>query len=235
MKVTVLGDTHGRNNWIDIVEDNPGSNFIFLGDYVDPYHHEFIEEDESIMNLYDIIEFKKENPSKVTLLIGNHDAQYLYYPNFTMCGTMSKKYLEELVELFQTNIKLFQMALQKDNYLFIHGGISNGWFEENFRLMKHFGLNEDRSNLAMIINKIAKNPTWRRVLGTTSHYRHGPDNFGSPIWADRMELFKDHLTGFHQVVGHNKIENIKTFGDDETSITFCDCLFAHDKGYNLNI
>lgn len=235
MQVTVIGDLHGRTNWVDIVNENSNENFIFLGDYVDPYSSEFIGEKEAIENLEFLIDFKKNYNEKVSLLIGNHDAQYLFFPGFRTGARRKGKHLEEILQLFQNNKSLFQFAIQKGKYLFTHAGISNGWFNEYSRLFKYFGLNEDMSNLAITINKIGKDPKWRVVFETVSDYRNGTDKYGSLVWADKLELYQDYLTGFHQICGHNKIYDIIKIGDRTSSITFCDCLWKKDKALTLNI
>jgi len=235
MEIVCVGDIHGRDGWIDIVGEHNNSNFIFLGDYVDPYSNEFIETDEAVENLEMLIDFKKNFHNKVSLLIGNHDAQYLFYPNFRTGALANEKHLSEILSLFRENKGLFQFAIQKDNYLFTHAGISNGWFNEYRRLFEYFGLNPDMSNLAMIINKIGRDPKWREIFGDVSSYRGGRDKFGSLIWADRMEVYQDYLTGFHQICGHNKIYDIIKIGDNTSSITFCDCLWNKDKALVLNI
>jgi len=237
MKIVSIGDTHGRTEWKKIIkEDFDNSNFIFLGDYTDPYRVERISEDESIENLKEILELKKKNPEKISLLLGNHDAQYLYYPNFTKTGNLSRIYLQELLDIYQLNQNLFQIAVQKDNYLFTHAGVTKGWLQEHIELFVQFGLKEDKSNLAIILNKVSKDPLWRRILGDISFYRNGGDRYAGPLWADKIELEKDLLLpNFHQIVGHNKFEQIFTVGDSDTSITFCDCLFNKNEAYILDI
>lgn len=233
MEITVIGDIHGRSNWIDIVNEHNNGNFIFLGDYADPYHFEYIEEQEAIENLEVIIDFKRNFKDKVSLLIGNHDAQYIYNADFST-GYRSK-YKQELIDLFYYNKNLFQFAIQKNNYLFTHAGITNSWLNEYRRLLDYFGLNSDLSNLGVTINKIGRDSKWREVLGTTSHYRGGIDKFGGPLWADRIELYQDYLNGFHQIAGHNKIANITKIGDSTSSITFIDCLWNKIDSLTLNI
>ena len=125
MKAVVIGDIHGRNVWRRIVENDTESHFIFLGDYIDPYSFELINEDECFENFEDLIDFKKKNPDRVTFLIGNHDAQYLNYPNFG-ASRLSRHYLQESLDLFRINYDLFQYAFQIENNLFIHAGITTG-------------------------------------------------------------------------------------------------------------
>ena len=232
MIIKVIGDLHGRNKWKKIVKNDKSSHFIFLGDYVDPYKSERITEDDSIDNLLEIIDFKLENPNRVTLLIGNHDAQYMFHPNFGR--THGSFNVQELADIFQFNRPLFQFAYQKDNYLFIHAGISNGWYNEYKLFLKRMGLKDDMSNLGDLLNTLG-NTKASILFDQVSFHRGGGDINGSPIWADERELFYEHLKGFHQISGHNKVRDIETFGDDNSSITFCDCLWCSDDFLTLDI
>ena len=239
MVVKVIGDLHGRDKWKKIVGKDKSSHFIFLGDYVDPYKAEGITQEECIDNLYDIIDFKLENTKKVTLLIGNHDAQYMFHPNFGR--THGVKNMQEVADIFQFNKPLFQFAYQKNNYLFIHDGISTGWSNQYKVYLKRMGLKDDMSNLGDLLNSLG-NSKASIIFDQVSTYRGGIDINGSPIWADERELFTDHLDGFHQIVGHNKTPYIETYPlnirqrkNDNSSITFCDCLGFSDDFLTLNI
>lgn len=235
MKITTIGDTHGRTVWKEIVEKNPGSHYIFTGDYVDPYKSEEISEEDAIENLFDIIDFKNENKNNVTLLIGNHDFHYMENAKF-ICSSRSKKYLFDLKEIFTSYKNIFQFAFQKNDYLFTHAGVSNGWFKQFYSILLRFGLNPNYSNLADVLNKIGNDSSYSFIFSTISDYRGGFSSYGSPIWADSDELFYPQcLKGFHQIVGHNKFLDIVKDGTAKASITFCDCLFNKTKGLNLNI
>lgn len=234
MKYTAIGDIHGRTVWKKIVEDNPESHFIFMGDYVDPYQSEGITEQDAMFNFQDIINFKKSNTENVTLLIGNHDAQYLYYPQF---GTNARSYfhLSEIIDMFRINKNLFEFSYQVDNYLFIHAGISNSWFEEYKYTFDKFELKDDFSNLSIVLNEIGKNTDYLGIYDKISYYRGGYDLNGSPIWADKRELISNYLTGFNQIVGHNKVQDFEYYNNDDSSIIFCDCIFNEIKGLTIDI
>ena len=77
-RLYIIPDVHGRDFWRKTVAENPEGDFIFLGDYIDPYPDEGISEEESFMGFKDIIRLKEEHPDRVTLLWGNHDLHYLY-------------------------------------------------------------------------------------------------------------------------------------------------------------
>ena len=79
-QLVIIPDVHGRDFWREAVRLRTDAEFLFLGDYLDPYPHEGISRDKAFAGLLDIIAFKEANPEKVTLLMGNHDLHYLY-PN----------------------------------------------------------------------------------------------------------------------------------------------------------
>jgi predicted MPP superfamily phosphohydrolase len=70
----ILVDVHSSPFWKTAVAQNPGCRCIFLGDYLDPY--ETVTQDKLLQNLQEIIQFKKDNPDNVILLLGNHDLHY---------------------------------------------------------------------------------------------------------------------------------------------------------------
>ena len=236
MKITAIGDLHGRETWKDIVTDNPNSHYVFLGDYLDTYKIEKISEEDSVENFYQLIDFKKSNKNKVTLLIGNHDFQYLFYP-FGATNAMSRKYLSEIREIFQDNNDLFQFSFQKKNYLFVHGGVTNSWIKEHIKYLSKIGLKDDMSNISDTLNKAGLDLTGRYALCEISYHRRGSKLYGGPLWADHKELVADYLDNFHQIVGHNKFHDIETWEEDngKSSITFCDCLFDKVDSYTVNI
>jgi hypothetical protein len=205
-----------------------------MGDYVDPYQSEGITEQDAMFNFQDIINFKKSNTENVTLLIGNHDAQYLYYPQF---GTNARSYfhLTEIIDMFRINKDLFEFSYQVDNYLFIHAGISNSWFEEYKYTFDKFELKNDFSNLSIILNEIKNHSDYLNIYDKISAYRGGYDLNGSPIWADKRELISNYLTGFNQIVSHNKVSDIIKYGDEKSSITFCDCLWNKVDSLTISI
>lgn len=234
MKIVTIGDIHGRKNWKEIVKKNPDSKFIFIADYLDTYRSEDIDDLDAIENFQDIIDFKISNPKNVILLIGNHDAQYIFGPKFATTRRMYQYYYE-ISDIFAFHKNLFQMAYQKGNHLWTHAGVTNGWLKESYSQLVNYGLKNDFSNFADTLNSASKDSNGLKIFDKVSLYRGGFDRFGSPIWADIEELNLDMLNNCHQIVGHNKVSNIYTIGDQNTSVTFTDCLFARTEGYILNI
>lgn len=70
MKIMIVPDTHGRDFWKQAI-DSDADKIIFLGDYLDHYPDESTYYHD-IANFLEILDFKKNNPDKVILLLGNH-------------------------------------------------------------------------------------------------------------------------------------------------------------------
>lgn len=79
-KIIIIPDVHGRTFW-KLAKDkiNEVDQVVFLGDYLDPYPVEDISPEKAIEGLKEIIDFKKEYPGKVILLIGNHKKYFKFF------------------------------------------------------------------------------------------------------------------------------------------------------------
>jgi predicted phosphodiesterase len=78
MKIICIGDIHGRDCWVKILEQNPDADlFVFEGDYFDSFTIPALEQ---INNFKLILKFRDENPNKVIMLFGNHDFHYTKIP-----------------------------------------------------------------------------------------------------------------------------------------------------------
>ncbi|MDR3184431.1 MAG: metallophosphoesterase [Prevotellaceae bacterium] len=214
MKQTVIiGDVHGSTYWQSIVNNNPNCYYIFLGDYLDPY--EDIDNIALIKNLQDIILFKKTHPDKVTLLLGNHDLHY-FVEESLLCTRFNYGLAPEISEIFRTNYHLFKFAHQEDNCLFTHAGVVHSWFVDDFK-------GDFTKNIAGQLNNPA--PEQLKPLFQCGFYRGGEvDKVGGIFWADIHELYEP-LQGFTQIVGHNRVPDIKDTTVNGGRIIFCDCLF----------
>lgn len=74
-KIIVIGDIHGRNTWMDVInQEVTYDKVIFLGDYFDSKE---IFPRQWIDNFKEIVQLKRNNPDGVVLLIGNHDYHYM--------------------------------------------------------------------------------------------------------------------------------------------------------------
>lgn len=225
-KVIAIGDVHGLKHWKTIVgsSHNKDTKFVFLGDYIDPYEDICIE--DLLSNFADIISFKKSRADEVVLLLGNHDMHYLY-PEFPT-GSRYNPFIEEsFKQLLEDNRHLFQFAYQEGRTLYTHAGITNSWWEEDF--MPHVDKSElsytdGILNIADLINNADDKQL--KVLSQVGYSRGGYNANGGIFWEDKYNTSLDPLRGFSQVVGHSRVPHVMTYNiDEDTHITFCDCLF----------
>jgi predicted MPP superfamily phosphohydrolase len=233
MKYVCIGDIHGRTVWKEIINSNPNSIFIFMGDYLDPYSEDITDLD-AIENFKEIIEFKINNPGTI-LLIGNHDAQYLFYPKFQVNSAFSVEYRNIICTLFKENKNLFQFAFQINDYLFTHAGISKAWLKYHRNTFDQFGLNPDYSNIADVINNIAISKKLTEVFDNISYLRRGSSLYGSIIWADSRELIDNYIIGLKQIVGHTKFRDFFKTGDFDSFVIFIDVLTEQTKALIIEI
>lgn len=224
MKIVAIGDIHGRDAW-HRVETSLYDKIVFIGDYVDS--RERIPDQQIVQNLKDIIAFKKVYPAEVVLLLGNHDIQYLYYPEHK-CSGFRNDLLDSIRGLFLKNEDLFQVAYQYQDYLFTHAGVSKGWYTRHQGVLnKYVG-----ENLGETLNKVHQSVDWK-VLFEVGEARGGDYDHGGPIWADKSETQDQSLDSLHQVVGHSRVEDIITYGDDTSSITYIDVLSTQVKFFEV--
>jgi 3',5'-cyclic AMP phosphodiesterase CpdA len=220
-KLIAIGDLHGRDVWKQIDPDQY-DHIIFLGDYTDS----FVMSDASILrNLLAIIDFQERHPDKVTLLLGNHDIQYAYFPA-NRCSGFRLAMQPDLTDLFRTYRKQFCVASQTDNYLFTHAGLTNRWWVWAQRQSKRLSGWADLP-LAMQLNRLLASAE-RDLLFSVGRARGGVQ-LGGPLWADQRETLADPLSGWHQVVGHTPQESgIYTvdFGGG-TALTYADVTDKH--------
>lgn len=227
MKILTIGDIHGRNYWKTIIKGNEDL-IIFVGDYCDAYE---VEDVYITTNLIDIIEYKKEFPNKVVLLLGNHDCQYLFNYTTHGCSGFRSGMYENLHQLLEGNKNLFQVAHQVDNYLWSHAGVSSLWYKK-FLEVAHLEL---EGNLAQKINDTF-NSSKEWIISQVGYSRGGlRGDYGGPLWADASETQFAPLAGLHQIVGHTPQRDIKTFSGDDWSYTYCDVLQHTKEGYILNL
>ncbi len=193
IKIIALGDTHGRPFWKKIVKSQTFDELIFIGDYFDT--KEEVTPEIQIDNFIAICEYKKSNPGKVILLIGNHDYHYLEATSEKYTG-FQPGYYDTISSLLHASLGdgLMQMSFVYENIIFTHAGVTKTWCKEN------------DINVLDIQNSI------------NDLFNHNPERFGysplnlhgklqmspgiSPIWVRRENLIPDKIDDFIQVVGH---------------------------------
>jgi hypothetical protein len=223
-----IGDLHRSNNILcwKTIDFSLYDKVIFLGDYVDGKNKDVAAE-----NLLDILNLKLSDPEKFILLIGNHDTQY-FIPNSTKTTDFDVFYKDLYEEIFTNHQQFFQLAFQIDNHLWTHAGITIGWYKYSAKFQKNQKQDE---TVADFLNRLLSQED--PCLFDVSFCRGGYSKVGGPLWADKVEILHKPLAGYHQIVGHSQIENIKTYTNfpENTSVTMCDCLWNHADFYELEI
>jgi hypothetical protein len=200
--ILIVPDVHGRDFWLPAYDFN--GEIVFLGDYTDHYDCEYhITEKITYERLLKIVEFKQQNPDRVTLLTGNHELYY-YSNVLGNAGRFSWKYKSKYREILEgeTTKNLFQVCKQVENYLFVHAGVTKGWYDHHLPELKENGdtLEEQLNNIFITKKQV--------FMEASTKYRGGIDKFGSPLWADYRELIDEpeHLgPDIFQIIGHTQI------------------------------
>lgn len=239
-KLLAIGDLHGKDVWREL-DPESFDKVVFIGDYVDSFDKSNME---IIENLNSLIEFKKDNPDNVILLIGNHDLQYFPkygYPRYGCSGYRPEIY-PHLLNIFSDNRKEFQYSYQicdeLNNFLFTHAGVSNKWYKKIFLPEVEQAFIDIDENICLADKMNTLFLEHNDILTQVGWERGGEHELGSPLWADRREFTSRGvpLKGFYQIAGHSPVRDFITHSTDtDTRITFIDCLDTVVKGYKISI
>ena len=208
MKTLILGDTHGRSNWKDVLAAHPdAARVIFMGDYFDSFDISGVEQ---LYNFNEIIRFKEETDKEVIMLVGNHDHHYMDAGETYSGYQPAMRW--DFNDALKKNIHHLQIAYLLDDVLFTHAGVSPIWMDDTFYRQVKQGWN--KKTIVEDLNELYK------VKPTLFNFSHlGWDPSGDsveqcPMWIRPRSLMKSN-TGdnglkkhFRQVVGHTQVKNI---------------------------
>jgi hypothetical protein len=229
LNIITIGDLHGSEAWRQ-VKPTIWDIIVFVGDYVDSFE---FEDAHILRNLEQVIRFKKKNPAKVVLLLGNHDLAYWFNGERPhLCSGFRRRMLPVLQQLFYREAGLFQAAFQVDNYLWTHAGVVNRWYQ-NYPEPE---IQPSDVNLAFTLNRLFS--SYYLPLFHVSPVRGGLDNDGGIFWAHSTETSEDPLPGFHQIIGHTKTHKgimSQKLPLPDTSVTYVDCLETRIEFHELHI
>lgn len=221
MKILSVGDIHGEDFWEDIIEEKGEDvdKIVFVGDYFDSFYVSpaFIQH-----NFLKIVRLKKQNPDKIILLWGNHDAHYLnrLIPrgsgyNYAHANTINM--------MVNNNKKYIQLAYRVKNYLWTHAGVHIGWYKRSFiPEIKQFHPDWIKLPIDGKLNKSMISPLIGSIYDI-GFWRGGNKEVGGPLWADKSLVKNKPLRGYHQIVGHTQSRKVdKYIINKDTSVTFID-------------
>lgn len=207
----IIPDVHGRPFW-RCAAMNPGKHrTVFLGDYLDPYPWEGIDPGEALSGLRHIIALKRAYPENVVLLLGNHDLGYLD-PSVSDCR---RDRLREcrIRSLLEESLDLFDIVHVEGNagrpVLFSHAGVAEGWVRRHADVLGPVDAFQPETLNGLLHGSAQERQTLFSILAEASPYRGGPDDSGSPVWADVQEYLDGErlLDGYFHAFGHSLDEN----------------------------
>ncbi len=233
-RILIIPDVHGRTFWKEPVKKylDECEQIVFLGDELDPYSDE--EEKptrkQSMAILDEIIKLKKENKDKVTLLIGNHAAHYMWR-DFGKSSRFDSSNAYHNKETYLSNKTLFKVAWDKmigdTRYLLTHAGVMRSWYERHKDKIGE--LTADNLNASFDVD------AWSEY----SNYRGwGGYNVGSPMWSDVRERLregaeeKENFEGIYNIFAHTRL-NGKPIIRDKWACIDCRKAFILDEEGNL--
>lgn len=255
MRTITISDLHGKDVWQNI-DPEKYDKIIFLGDYVDaPYKcwNDIHIKDKNFYNLIDsvngktngeilnnlsnLILFKKRYKSKVELLVGNHDIQYILrsrnFNLFSKCRASGyrKSISDNLSLLFNQNFNSFKICFQLGNFLWSHAGITQNTYNLYFKCR----FNNDYDIFSREINKLfySDDPDLYRI----SFERGGNELYSSILWTDLSEWIHDseYIFPFNQIIGHNQVPEIQIMKKGNKEIIFTDVLNTTTTFYEREI
>jgi predicted MPP superfamily phosphohydrolase len=197
--IIVIGDIHGRDIWEEIVKLYPNSLIIFIGDYLDSLTIDTLTQ---INNFKSIIEFKKNNPSRVILLFGNHDFHYCSGCIGSYTGFDYSIYYNLKLEIEQLiKDRVLQISYQHENLIFTHAGVTKTFCEIH---------KIDTENLVNSLNDfLVYKPHIFNFRQGENKDPYGDDINQSPIWVRPKSLKLDMVDNYIHIVGHTSHENIQ--------------------------
>jgi len=224
MRILVIGDVHGRDNWKKAVEQVEYDKVVFLGDYFDSWNE---SAEQQIKNFNEILEFKKKSDNEVILLIGNHDYHYLI--DTEKYSGYQESYAKRFKELILPRVLdgTLDVSHQYDKFLFTHAGVTNTWLEsQGWSDAKKEGVSIDEFLAITFLNSF---DTFRF---------NGVDNTGNdvtqgPFWVRPESLYSDAYGNgeITHVVGHTRIKNIQYI---QPNILLCDTDNKYYAVFNTN-
>lgn len=221
MRYLIIPDVHGRDFWREPVATglkDKNTHIVFLGDYLDPYPDEFehgVDYQEIAFECFkDILKLKKDNPDKITLLLGNHDLEYAIGTDICNCRRDRHRY-KSIQTLFRQNFAKFSLLTEvwqgDRRFIISHAGLSLEW-------LKSANIGEfTKDNVVNFLNNayllttsddFPELTSFADALGRCSYYRGGYDKYSSLVWGDVREfVFNDIEDIGFQIFGHTRSYN----------------------------
>ena len=198
--VIICPDVHCRDFYKPVLNIKD-KQIVFLGDYLDPYPWEDVTFRQGIENLKEIIQFKKDNSDRVTLLWGNHDFNYIWRKNWA--SRFDPYFCKEVHQIYMDNFKLFEPYEIIDDVLFTHAGISKGWCKtHNIEHIEDF---LDINWNAFLKSALGVEEESYLPIFDCGRIRGGYKPYGGILWNDLREMDYENPIEYVQIFAHNQL------------------------------
>lgn len=199
-KILVIGDVHQKvgqfKQALKLSKD--ADHVIQIGDLFDDFHDNIYE----VQAMADCMLEYLDNP-KHTLLMGNHDFQYMMNGQVYCSGyaVWKQEVINKIITPADWNkVKYFHNI---GKYWFSHAGITEHWFASPV-----LGLTVDTVYSAIELAKVGiSSLTNFGCLWAADRYRGGRSSKGGLLWNDWRN--SDYIENVTQIVGHTPHDKIQ--------------------------
>lgn len=226
MRHVVIPDIHEKIDRLDYVVgtfDTAETHFVLLGDYFDSFTHHISE----VRRLCTWLNSAALQPDKYTLLLGNHDIQYLLGRKHRCSGYQSDTAATIEMMLTPETRKAFRyQAWIADDILCSHAGLSQTWVDNAFGIgdaPAYPSAAEIRAWLeaceALMINSPHSGKQIRKIspydLYTAVGRARGGEwsSVGGLTWCDWDREFTP-VPALRQIIGHTNENAPRTNGEN---------------------
>jgi len=213
----IIPDVHEKSGRLDYIlaeYDDPETHFVLLGDYFDSFTHNISD----VRRLCQWLNLAATQPEKFTLLLGNHDIQYLVSRRHQCTGYQPDTAATLAMMLTRETCRVFRYHYWiGPDILCSHAGLSQPWVDDAFGVgdaPARPAVTEIQAWLDECAERILHSPNSGKLVRNTA-----PDSlftavgrsrggYGSAVggltWCDWNREFTP-VQGLRQIVGHTQL------------------------------
>jgi predicted phosphodiesterase len=209
-RTLVISDIHNRHVQAQILIDKvPCDRIVLLGDYFDNFS-------DSVCDAHNTAVWLKESilsNSKITPLIGNHDAAY-FWPacTFLRCSGFTEPKMQAIRRVLpDEDMKhKFKVFTTDQNFVLSHAGLSNKVWKELNQFQTHIDIEKTKldSFVSALDEYVKKNINMLELVRHAPLFAAGWDRGGEIpnggiTWMDWKNFAP--IKGINQIVGHTPV------------------------------
>lgn len=185
MKTLVIGDLHGQVEIVSKALDT-GLPLIFLGDYLDSYTREVVDQIDTLMLVIEAVK-----TGRAQALLGNHEMSYL--DRRMRCSGYRLATQLHVDNIHDVMLKHLNIYIRDDEFLFTHAGVSQRLLTARSQTLKEYLDGNEYFQVG-------------RARGGSI------GAVGGLYWCDWREF--EPVPGIKQIVGHSRGNTIRQKGDN---------------------